>query len=233
MRRASAAAAALLLLALCTGGASAARPFGLGSGLLGGTAGSGVATGGMLGGSMLGGGLLSRLRGGAAQPVLPAPVVCPAGAPAPIGTDGLKVVGANGVIELAWAPVPCATGYALLVDREDIPADRDNELSFTVAQPLAVVKNVANGSPYIVEIRACSGSQCSDKVALRVTPSGSVAPTMPVAGAQPATPAQPAIPAQQQPAVPAQPAQPALGIMAQPQSLAGWRVVMKNPTATA
>ena len=83
------------------------------------------------------------------------------------------------------------------------------------------------------QIRACSGSQCSDKVALRVTPSGSVAPTMPVAGAQPATPAQPAIPAQQQPAVPAQPAQPALGIMAQPQSLAGWRVVMKNPTATA
>ncbi|KAL4444323.1 hypothetical protein ABPG75_012060 [Micractinium tetrahymenae] len=106
-------------------------------------------------------------------------LACQGVAPAAVDVGGLKAVGANGVIELSWQPVTCAASYAVMVEREDIPPEQDNELSFNVTVPRAVVKNVANGSPYIVQIVACNGALCGPKVALRVTPSGSVPATMP------------------------------------------------------
>lgn len=92
--------------------------------------------------------------------------------------------------------------------------------------PRAVVKNVANGSPYIVQIVACNGALCGPKIALRVTPSGSVPATMPTLPA--GTAASSALPA----APPAAPGA-VVGVMPTPSGYGAmlpgsqWRVVMR------
>ncbi|KAL4441532.1 hypothetical protein ABPG77_002036 [Micractinium sp. CCAP 211/92] len=119
-------------------------------------------------------------------------LACQGVTPLAVHVGGLKAVGANGVIELSWQPVACASSYAVMVEREDIPPQQDNELSFNVTVTRAVVKNVANGSPYIVQIVACNGALCGPKIALRVTPSGSVPATMPTLPAGTTVPTAPA-----------------------------------------
>lgn len=57
--------------------------------------------------------LASLLRGGR--------LACQGVTPLAVDVGGLKAVGANGVIELSWQPVACASSYAVMVEREDIP----------------------------------------------------------------------------------------------------------------